>query len=81
MSVSVHYEFDAATLKVVVHLLVVDHLAQKKNAFVGIFFDRLIAYLNGVFHTIAKSKVSRDVELHRTEVKQGRRKILLAQIF
>jgi hypothetical protein len=58
-----------------------DHLTEKKNFFVGIFFQCFIADLYGVLYTITKTKMPRDVENYRTEIYCCRREVLLAQIF
>ena len=68
MTIGVHNEFDPAALKVVVHLLVMDHLTEEKNSLVRIFFDGFVADLDSVFHAVAKAKMARDVKLHRTEI-------------
>ena len=67
--------------KILVHLLVVDHLAEQVHALIGVFLQRFIADLYGVLHTIAKSKMTGDVKLNGTEVQNGRGKILFAQVF
>ena len=57
-----------------------DHLAQQINILVRIFFKCPITDFNCVFDTIAKTKMASENKLHRPEIKDGRRKILLAMI-
>ena len=68
MSIGVHNKFDAAALKVIVHLLVVNHLAEQKNSFVRIFLNCLVADFNGIFHAITKSEMTGDVKLNGAKI-------------
>jgi hypothetical protein len=55
-------------------------LAEKKHPLAFIFFQCLVADLDGVFNSIAEAKMPCDVKFNRSEVKYGRLKILLAKI-
>jgi hypothetical protein len=57
------------------------HLAEEEHAFVRVFFEGTIADFDGVFDTVAETKMARDIELNWSEVQYGGGKILLAQVF
>jgi hypothetical protein len=46
-----------------------------------IFFQGFVAYFDGVLNAVAKSEMTGEVKLYGTEVQEGRREILFAQIF
>src|SRR5690349_16584081 len=79
-SVCVHDKPDTPALKVVVHLLVVDHLAKEIDFSNRILFERFVAYFDRIFYTVTKSEVPGEVEYDRTKIQDRRGKILLAQI-
>ena len=58
-----------------------NHLAEEEHPLAGIFFQCPIAYFNGVFNAITKTKVTGKDKLYRTEVENRGRKILFAQVF
>jgi hypothetical protein len=58
-----------------------NHLAQQQYPFVRIFFNSLVADLNGILDSIAKAKVPGDEENCWAKVKCCWRKILLTKIF
>jgi hypothetical protein len=57
-----------------------DHLAKQKNFLIRIFFQRLVTDLDRILNAVAKSEMTGDIKSYRTEVKEGRRKILLSKI-
>src|SRR5688572_6275343 len=80
-AIGVHNEFYAATLKVIIYFLIMDHLTQQKNSFVRILLKGLVTYFNCIFDTVAETKVPRKVELDRPEIEHCGREVLLSQIF
>lgn len=79
-SVGIHDEANSTGLEVVVHLLVMDHLAEKKHPLRRIFLQGLIADLYGVFHAVAETEMAGEVNDDRPEIQPGGCKILLSQI-
>src|SRR5690606_26399771 len=79
-AVGIHNKPDTAFLEIGVHFLVVNHLAQQKDAFCIVLAECPVADLNRVFDTITKSEMPCDVESDRTEVQNCGTKILLAMI-
>src|SRR5690606_14820863 len=61
---------DSTRNEVVVYFRVVNHLAQQKNSLIRIFLEGFVRDLNGVFYSIAKSKMPGDVKPHQTKIKQ-----------
>jgi hypothetical protein len=58
----------------------VDHLAEQKYPFAGVLLQCAVADLNGVFYTIAESKMTGDIKAYRAEVNKNRGEILLSRI-
>jgi len=56
------------------------HLAQEEYAFIWIFFQRAIANFNGIFYSVAKTKVPGYEKLNRAKVQLDRAEILLARV-
>lgn len=79
--VSIHDEADAAALKIVVDLLVMNHLAKEEYTLVRIFFEGTVADLNRVLDTVTKTKMAGEIKLNRAEVEQRGREVLFAQVF
>lgn len=71
-SVSVHDKADAATLQVVIDLLVVNHLAKEIDLLVGVFLNGAITYFDSVLHAVAEPKMASEVKNDGSEVKDGR---------
>jgi len=49
-----------------------DHLTEKKDALVAIFFKRAIADLNGVFNAVAKAEMSCEVKNDGSKIQNRR---------
>jgi hypothetical protein len=79
-SVRVHNKLHAALSEIVVHLLIVDHLAQEQHAFVRVFLQCPVADFNGIFDTIAEAEMARQGETDRSEVQTGWAEILFPGI-
>src|SRR6185295_15049546 len=79
-SIGIHDELNTATLEVVVHFLIVDHLAKEIDIFSDALFQRFITDLDSIFYTIAKTEMPGQNKLDRTKVEHGRGKILFAQV-
>ena len=56
------------------------NINQKQNSFIWIFFNCLIGYFNGIFNTIAKTKMSGNQKLNWSKIKKGRRKVFFFRI-
>src|SRR5260221_2616507 len=80
-SIGIHDELNTATFEVVVHFLVVDHLAKEVNILPLILFQCLIADLNGILHAIAKAEMPGQNKLDGAKVEYRRRKILFSQVY
>src|SRR6267378_4975074 len=71
-AIGIHDELNTATLKVVVHFLIVDHLAKEVNVFPIALFQRFITDLDGIFYTIAKTEMPGQSKLDWTKVEHRR---------
>jgi hypothetical protein len=58
----------------------VDHLAEEEYAAAGIFIERAVADLNGVFNAITKSEMTCEIKCYRTEIQTAGAEVLLAGI-
>ena len=79
-TIGIHDELDSAILEVVVHFLVVDHLAKEVNIFPNTLFQRFVTDLDGIFHTITKTEMPGQNKLDGAKVEHRRGKILFAQV-
>ena len=80
-SIGIHDEPDTATLKVSVHLLIMDHLTQEKHSFSPIFLQCLITDLYRIFHPVTKAKVPGQVKDYWPKFDDRWCKVLLSKIF
>ena len=67
----------ASFLQVCVHLLVVDHFAEQEDPFAGILFNGTESDVDRILHTVTKTEMAGQVDLHGTEIEQGGTEILL----
>src|SRR5690606_1133178 len=58
-------------LEVFIYIRVVDHFAQQKDPLARVFINGAKSDLDGIFNTIAKSKMACQINVQITQVKQG----------
>lgn len=80
-AIGIHNEANPAALQVLIHLLIVDHLAQQKYPLPAIFLYRLVADLDRILNAVAEAKMSGEVKYNRPEIKFRWSKILLSKVF
>jgi hypothetical protein len=57
-----------------------DHLTEQKNTPTRIFVECAVADLNGVFYSVAKSKVAGEIKCYGAEIETAGAEILLSGI-
>ena len=62
-------------MQIFIYLGIMDHLTEKEDPLAGIFLYGFKCDLDGIFHAIAKTKMTGKINLHRPEIKQGRAEI------
>src|SRR6185295_8476126 len=73
-------EPDPALLQVPIHVRVVDHLAEKEDAPVGVGLQRTVGDLDRVLDAEAEAEMPREDEAHGPEVEHRRHEIALARV-
>ena len=63
-----------------IHLWIVDHLAEQKNALAGVFLQGTVGDFDGVLYPETKPKMPRHHEPNGPEVKHRRREVALAGV-
>ena len=71
-SVCIHDELNATVKQVLIHFLVMDHLAQEVHVLARVLLKGFVTFFNSVLNTITKTKMPGQKELHRAEIKQCR---------
>src|SRR5690625_5606811 len=71
-TVRVKQKFHTSACQIFIHSRIVDHLTQQVNIPVRILFYRPVGDVNRAFYPIAKSKVTRESKMYRTESEKRR---------
>jgi hypothetical protein len=58
----------------------VNHLAEQVDPLVLVFLECLVALFNGIFHAVAKAKMTGQNKLYRPEIQEGGRKVLFPEV-
>src|SRR5690606_15043971 len=77
LAISILQKFYSMCGEIGIHLRVVDHLAEEVNLLSWILLHCAECNLDRVFHSVAETKMAREIDLNRSEIEKSGSEVLL----